>query len=376
MTKQPRSPLLDRRLVPHPSPLSRRRWLTSLAATALVPALARCGGGSADAWGGSLPFGHGQARGATGPMPPREADRAAPEGKLLYTADADVWIWEKGNARHLSRDRISRQPCWSPDGRSIAHVKLDTSSSEIWVMDADSANSRQLTRNYHPVAVKGTWAFRPVWWPDGTRLLYLTQEAGHEPMLWQTTLDGKSRRPFLAVPDGEGGLDMPSVAPDGKRLAAVTYRAAGARSQVWVYTLPQGPWRQLTDSVESTYDPAWSPDGTRIAYTARRQGRHDVWVVAADGSNPQPITRNGASRAPCWSPNGQLLAFLSAEKGGFDIWVAAASIASRGTSKSPVAEAGSPTSIGPAATIGETLPVRRLTHGGALDAVSGLSWTK
>ena len=308
-------------------------------------------------------------------------------GKLLYVADADIWLWERGSARRLTRDRISRQPVWSSDGKRIAHVKIDVSSSELWVMDGDSANARPLTTNYSTVLTRNNWAFRPAWWPDGSRLLYLSEETTNDLMIWQVGLDGKNRKPFLTVNDFEGGFDAPAISPDGKRLLAVRYHTEGARSQLFSYQLPSGPWRQLTEHPEGAYDPAWSADSTRVAYTARAKGKHDVWMMNADGSGAVPATDGGACRAPCWSPDGQQIAYVSGETGKFDVWVspvpetppAVLPAASGGAVPERAAQAlpASPSAASTAsARVTKPRPGRAVTKGVNLDAVSGISWSK
>ena len=340
--------------------VTRRRWLGGLAAGAWSAAAVACGPTSS---AGPGTTGEPRRETASSNVPPA----VNVPGRLLYVGDSNVWLWEKGSARKLTNDRISRQPAWSPDGKRIAHVKLDVSSSELWLMDGDGASSRQLTNNTNTVVAFNNWAFRPTWWPDGSYLLYLSEERTNDLMLWQITLDGKTHKPFLTMPDLEGGLDMPSVAPDGKRLALVSYRGPGGRSQVWTYALPSGPWRQLTEAPDGAYDPQWSPDGTRIAFALRTGGRNDVYVMAADGSNPLPVTRTGSARAPCWSPDGQQLAYISSETGGFELWVATLA----GTRLAPTGTAGAPR---PADTA--LPPSRQLTRGALIDAVSGLSWSK
>jgi TolB protein len=196
-------------------------------------------------------------------------------------------------------------------------------------------------------------------------------------MLWQIGLDGKNRRPFLTVPDGDGGLDMPGFSPDGKRLSFISYRGPGLRSQVWTFGLPNGPWRQLTDTDEGAYDPAWSPDGTRIAYVVRSGGKHDLWVMDADGTGQRQITGSGVCRAPCWSPDGQYLAYVAAEGNTFDVWAMAAPAKSSETAAGSTSGISSPSSPVTASTTSSAAPpAARLTRGAQIDTVSGLSWTK
>ena len=324
---------------------TRRRALAFSAVAALLSSA--CGGGP----GNGTPAGS-----TTDSSTSPSATASSVTGRLLYVADSDLWLWQNGTSRRLTRDRISRQPAWSPDGKKIAHVKIDVSSSDLWLMDADGANARQLTDNYSKQLNRNNWAFRPVWWPDGSRLLFLSEEATNDLMIWHVQPDGKNRRTFLSVPDFEGGLDMPSVSPDAKRLLSVSYRTPGVKPQVFSYSLPSGPWRPLTDHPDGAYDPIWSPDGTRFAYVVRNKGRHDVWVASADGATAQALTESGACRAPCWSPDGQQVAYLSSEAGAFDIWTAAAP-------SGPASSANAPGR-------------RQMTKGLNADAVSGLSWAK
>jgi TolB protein len=322
-----------------PHPTSRRRALAaSLLSTLGVLA---CGPGET--------YRSGQVPGPT--TPEQVADPQSSmgvSGRLLYVADSDLHLWERGAARRLTRDRVTRQPAWSPDGKKIAHIKIDVSSSELWVMDADGANARTLTDNFSKSLAKNNWAFRPSWWPDGSRILFLTEAASNDLMLWQVQLDGKNLRPYVTIPDFEGGLDAPSVSPDGRRLLAVSYRTAGAKSQIFSFALPGGPWRQLTEHPDGAYDPVWSHDGARFAYTVRNKGKHDIWVASADAVSAQPVTDAGACRAPCWSPDGQQIAHVSGEGATFDVSV----VPSTGGAR------------------------RQLTRGVNVDAVSGLSWAK
>jgi TolB protein len=58
------------------------------------------------------------------------------------------------------------------------------------------------------------------------------------------------------------------------------------------------------------YAPAWSPDGSRLAFVSRRSGDEEIYVARADGSRPQRVTRSpGPDLSPAWSPDGRQLAW-------------------------------------------------------------------
>jgi TolB protein len=80
---------------------------------------------------------------------------------------------------------------------------------------------------------------------------------------------------------------------------------------------------QLTDGPGAALSPDWSPDGTRIAFTAARGGEaDDIYVMAADGSNVQRLTDHPAvDRDPSWSPDGARIAFVSERDGNREIYV-------------------------------------------------------
>jgi hypothetical protein len=111
----------------------------------------------------------------------------------------------------------------------------------------------------------------------------------------------------------------PAWSADGTRLAF----AAGVNgvSQVFVGQAGGGTPIQITTEEIYAGQPAWSPDGQQLAYVAERNGNLDIWAVALDGSQPRRLTDDAARDwAPAWSPDGSRLAFISDRGGSYQIY--------------------------------------------------------
>ena len=99
------------------------------------------------------------------------------------------------------------------------------------------------------------------------------------------------------------GIVSPSVAPDGRSIAFV------AVGDVWILPLGGVPVR-VTDDSFVELDPAWAPDGSKIAFASDRQGRMDLWVHDFKTNEDTQITRDGEVSGPRWSPDGAHIAYV------------------------------------------------------------------
>ncbi len=121
----------------------------------------------------------------------------------------------------------------------------------------------------------------------------------------------------------EGIADLqPAWSPDGSRIAFVRRKPETARPDLFVMTAAGRGRTRLTRTPASERDPSWSPDGTRIVYAARTTPGDPfrIFVANADGSGPVQLTtqaKGAADRSPAWSPDGTRIAFVSDRDGGF-----------------------------------------------------------
>ena len=233
----------------------------------------------------------------------------------VYAMDAD-----SSSPRNLTQNPAEDvRPAWSPDGRRLVFVSQRDGNSEVYVMNADGSGKRNLTRD-------GASDDYPTWSPDGRRIAFLRGVSSyislgvrrfHGYHLYVVNADGSGlRRLSLRVPEATPQTTAPYRggqvvwSPDGRTIYFGRYLVrtdgSGARR------LPYIPLTAV-----------WSPDGTRIAFAGHKwlysgakpgpccyAAHSDIYVMNADGSGTRKLTHNALQNAePAWSPDGRKIAF-------------------------------------------------------------------
>jgi len=127
--------------------------------------------------------------------------------------------------------------------------------------------------------------------------------------------------------NGPGADDDPAWSPDGKRIAFASHRDGGPLGAIYVMNADGSEQTRLAGSAGYDGGPAWSPDGNRIAFeSARGDGGGGIYVMNADGSEQTRLTNSvGFDYAPGWpdwSPDGKRIAFHSyRDDGNSEIYV-------------------------------------------------------
>jgi Tol biopolymer transport system component len=236
-------------------------------------------------------------------------------------------VWTTDAAAALEQVTRSAQnefdPAVSPDGSALAYdvAASPDATPHVEVLKLADLGSARLA-----YTSKDTMGLEPTWLPDGSGLIFVSTTRGSSHGLVQTFGTGPERTNFIAdAGDPEVRAEWPAISPDGRTMAMALVNVA-VFERGWRTARHFDRALGLSDLVGTGVtvigpgiDPAFSPDGKRIAFARATGGRAHLFVANADGSAAQQITEGPADDVePAWSPDGGAIAFCSAH--GDDRW--------------------------------------------------------
>jgi Tol biopolymer transport system component len=288
------------------------------------------------------------------------------EATLAFPRDGSIIILDlaTGKERELVKGLVHDRPVeWSPDGQHLLYSKHGDIGWDLWIIDADGKNPRNLTNVNSGGARSGVWS------PDGTRIaymrdnpqgLYIINRDGANPT--RLSHDGFRDQPPAWSPDGkwlvyqefgfvdesaraeskfkielhavaadgskkqklapaEGSSDGASYSPKGDKLL---YRGTrGQSGEICTIELASGKEIALTRSPAEDYAPNWSRDGTKIAFWRDSEEGPELWIMQSDGGDPKKLaSAKPQTRVdrPQWSEGANLIAYGGADPND-GVWV-------------------------------------------------------
>lgn len=159
-------------------------------------------------------------------------------------------------------------PSWSPDGAQIAFSSVHEGANEIYVVNVDGSDLLRLT--------EGPNDRYAAWSPDGDRIAFSSASSGKEEFVTDDARRDPTRKNLNLSP--RPARDIFVMASDGSDV------------------------HRLTSDPSNNDNPAWSPDGDRLAFGSNRDGDYDIYVMASDGTGLAQLTDfDGSDGSPSWT---------------------------------------------------------------------------
>src|ERR1700722_1657730 len=181
----------------------------------------------------------------------------------------------------ITHDPIDHNnPVWSPDGRRIVFSSSDAEHEAIYVLNADGSGTERVSPDDQPRYI------HPDWSPDGTKIIYCSTDDLHPPLKNTSniySIDLKTRQVAMLVTGGTN--TYASWSRDGRTIVFRKIIGDHMNSEVFVANSDGTDQRNLTNNAAFDGWPAWSPDGTRVAFGSNRDGNFRIYLMSSDGTN-------------------------------------------------------------------------------------------
>jgi TolB protein len=230
-------------------------------------------------------------------------------GKIVFGSEQagedEIWVMNPdGSDRHnLTRHdgaKISDiDPRWSPDGRQIVYASDPNGSLQIWIMNSNGSSPRALTslpgRNRYP-------AFTA----DGKQIVFQSLNAGNFE-IYRMNADGSG----VVYLTNDPGVDWaPATAPRGKKIVFTRERDSDGDLYIWS---PDKPLVWLTNTAGYDYYANWSPNGNDLVFVREDTAGTDLYIAHSDGTGERRLTTSPGrvEYFPAFSPDGTKITYTA-----------------------------------------------------------------
>jgi WD40 repeat protein len=234
----------------------------------------------------------------------------SPNGqRIAFQRDGLVYVTSAADSSDVFLT-MGSYPAWSPDGHRIVF----TDSAGISVMNADGSGITRLISHHFRHDTYAPWDLgvgKPAWSPDGTLIAF--EHLGDGDMqpaqIFVMGSDGSNPHTLTTSPQGYKYAESdPAWSPDGSKLAFWSY-GYGLATVAATGGVPTTIYMDFPAVAYGT-KPTWSSDGSSIAFTVRSNDQPAIWTTSVSAGSPRMLISAGYDAA--WSPSGARIAFVSA----------------------------------------------------------------
>ncbi len=308
---------------------------------------------------------------------PDHSPQLSPDGSsILFVSERnglpEIWAMDRDGSNQvplITGTTGNYDPAWSPDGSKFAFTNERDGNPQIYLSDAPGYGTTTLA--YDDGTAEAVTYYG---WPNDIQAVRFASDIGKIGKLqfyifdnpaqfkWVIlTWNGTSEMPGetviaegLTTPGTKGWhtVDLGNIEVPSEFLVGIQFlgfnpqigrdTSTAKTGRNWIYLDGDGWYLglygmmdnlmirvvspipdpiRLSESESIDCQPAWSPDGTKIAFTSDRSGNRDIWVMNADGTSPVQVTDNPAADSkPAWSPDGSTIAFVTERDGNKEIY--------------------------------------------------------
>lgn len=222
----------------------------------------------------------------------------------------EIWLmdWDGANQRQITRhNALSILPSWSADNERMVYTSFARGTSDMYIISRQGGARTRVTSNLN---LNTSATFSPV----SNDIAFVGSVHGN-PDIYLIKDDSTNIRRLTS---GDTIESTPEWSPNGRQISFTSGRSG--TPQIYVMDAEGTNVRRISFEGEWNDDATWSPDGTQLAYTSRVSGRFQIRIMDIATGQSRVIAGEGSNEQPTWSPDGRWIAFQSNRSGQWQIY--------------------------------------------------------
>jgi TolB protein len=222
----------------------------------------------------------------------------------------EIWLmdWDGGNQRQITRhNALSILPSWSPDNQRMVYTSFVRGTSDMYIINRVGGGRLRL---YTGLNLNTSATFSPI----SNDIAFVGSVSGN-PDIYVIKDDSSNLRRLTTSSSIES---TPEWSPNGRQISFTSGRSG--TPQIYLMDAEGTNVRRISFEGEWNDDATWSPSGDEIAYTSRVSGRFQIRVANVVNGTSRIIAGEGSNEQPTWSPDGKWIAFQSNRGGNWQIY--------------------------------------------------------